>query len=975
MLKMENKHPNIQALIKDLNENIKGEVRFDPGTRALYATDGSNYRETPIGVVIPKSIQDVLTTVALCYGYGVPILSRGGGTSLAGQCCNVAVIIDFSKYLHQVLEVNPEKKLARIQPGCILDHMQDAAKKHDLIFGPDPATHTHNTLGGMIGNDSCGVHSLLSRFAGNGSRTADNIEELEILTYDGCRFRVGETSEQELEAIIKEGGRRGEIYSRLKALRDKYATLIRERFPKIPRRVSGYNLDQLLPENNFNVARALVGSEGTCVTILEATMKLVHNPKARSLMSLGYPDIFDAGDHVMEILKHKPSALEGIDELLTKYMRSKKLHVDDLSLLPDGKGWLIIEFGGESKEEATNKSHQLMAELKKKKNAPSMRVYTSEEAERIWIVRRSGLGATADVPGEHSNWPGWEDSAVPPDKVGEYLRQFKKLFKKFDYNVSLYGHFGDGCIHCRIPFDLKTELGITTFRKFLGEAANLVVSFGGSLSGEHGDGQSRAELLPIMFGEELIEAFREFKSIWDPNWKMNPGKKVDPNLIVDNLRLGTSYNPWHPKTHFHFPNDKGSFAEATLRCVGVGECRRLEVGTMCPSFRVTREEKYSTRGRARLLFEMLQGSTIGKKGWHDKNVKEALDLCLACKGCKHDCPVNVDMATYKSEFLSNFYAGRIRPRSAYAFGLIYWWSRVATWMPSIVNSFTQTPGIKSVVKMMIGMTPERDFPIYATQNFKKQLRKRKNKFASPLKVILWPDTFNNYFHPEVGMAAVEVLEAAGYEVIVPEATLCCGRPLYDFGFLDLAKHQLQKIIQNLRQEIRAGISIVGLEPSCVAVFRDELINLFPHDEDAKRLSQQTFFLSEFLEKKVENYQPPSLSCHAIVHGHCHHKSIVRMENEKNILQKMGLQFEILDSGCCGMAGSFGYEKGERYSVSMKVGEEVLLPTVRKASADTLIITDGFSCRNQIAGCTERRAIHMAELLQMGLKMENKTDET
>ncbi len=384
---VKNSFVDVEALIRDLSSKIQGEVRFDDGSRALYATDGSNYRQTPIGVVIPKTIQDVIDTIDICYRYKAPVLCRGGGTSLAGQCCNVAVIIDFSKYLHQVLEINPEKKLARVQPGCVLDNMQDAAKKHDLIFGPDPATHNHNTLGGMIGNDSCGVHSVLAVFAGNGARTADNIEELEILTYDGCRFRVGETSEEELEAIIKEGGRRGEIYSQLKALRDKYANLISERFPKIPRRVSGYNLDELFPENNFNVARALVGSEGTCVTILEATTKLVYNPQGRSLMSLGYPDVYEAGDHIMEIMGHKPCALEGIDELLTEYMRKKKLLAEDLGLLPEGKGWLIVEFGGEDEEEARQKCKHLESELKKKKNGPQCGFIPVKKANIVWIIR------------------------------------------------------------------------------------------------------------------------------------------------------------------------------------------------------------------------------------------------------------------------------------------------------------------------------------------------------------------------------------------------------------------------------------------------------------------------------------------------------------------------------------------------------------------------------------------------------------
>ena len=666
------------SLARDLRKSIAGEVRFDDGSRALYATDASNYRQVPIGVVVPKTIEDVVETIKLCRRYNAPIVSRGGGTSLAGQGCNVAVLIDFSKYLNKVTKIDEKNKLGMVQPGCVLDDLRGAAEKHRLTFGPDPATHTHNTLGGMIGNDSCGVHSVMAAFLGGGARTADNIEEMEILLYDGTRMKVGKTSEAELEKIIAGGGRRGEIYEKLKNLRDRHADRIREKFVKIPRRVSGYNLPYLLPEKDFNVAAALVGTEGTCVTILSATMNLIESPPARSLLVLGYKDVYEAGDHVPEIMKHEPTALEGLDDLLIDFMKKKNLHPEDVKLLPDGKGWLMVEFGGATKDESERKAKKLMDALKGEKNAPTMKLFDNQaEEDLLWTVRESGLGATANVPGEPPSHPGWEDSAVPPEKVGEYLRKLRALFDKYGYKASLYGHFGQGCIHCRIPFDLRSHKGVENYLSFVREAADLVVSLGGSLSGEHGDGQARAELLPRMFGEEIVEAFREFKRIFDPDWKMNPGKVVDPFPIDANLRVSPNYNPWHPKTNFQFPEDDGSFSEATLRCVGVGNCRRESGGTMCPSFMVTREEKDSTRGRARLLFEMLEGDTIGKNGWRDEAVKDALDLCLACKGCKGDCPVNVDMATYKAEFLSHYYDGKIRPRHAYAFGFVNKWANLA----------------------------------------------------------------------------------------------------------------------------------------------------------------------------------------------------------------------------------------------------------------------------------------------------------
>jgi FAD/FMN-containing dehydrogenase/Fe-S oxidoreductase len=953
--------PAVAALAADLHAGTGGEVRFDPGSRALYSTDASNYREVPVGVVIPRDIEDVILAMAICRRHGAPVLPRGGGTSLAGQCCNVAVVIDFSKYVHRVLEIDPSQRLARVQPGVILDTLREDAKRFDLTFGPDPATHDRCTLGGMIGNNSCGVHSIMA------GMTDDNIESLEILTYDGLRLRVGQTSDEDLARIIREGGRRGEIYSGLKALRDRYAGMIRQRFPEIPRRVSGYNLPQLLPEKGFHVARALVGSEGTCVTILEATTRLVYSPPARSMVVLGYPDVYTACDQVPEILTHGPVGLEGFDWRMTDDMRKQHLLPDEVALLPPGRGWLLVEFGGATRRESDDQARGLMDALRHQAQPPAMELLDDPRREAmIWAVREAALGATAHVPGQAPAWPGWEDSAVAPEKLGDYLRDLRRLLDRYGYEAAYYGHFGQGCVHLRIDFDLTTSEGIKRFRSFMNEAADLVISYGGSLSGEHGDGQARAELLPKMFGPEMIQAFQEFKAIWDPEWKMNPGKIVRPNRIDQDLRLGTGYAPPELETHFTFPNDQGSFARATLRCVGVGKCRRLTGGTMCPSFMVLREEEHSTRGRARLLFEMLEGDPL-RGGWRDEHVKEALDLCLACKGCKGECPVRVDMASYKAEFLSHYYARRLRPVHAYAFGLIFFWARLAALAPGLVNAFTQSPLMAPVMKAMAGVAPERQIPTFASQTFKQQFRKRAPHNRGKPPVILWPDTFNNHFSPEIAMAAVDVLEAAGYQVVVPEPFLCCGRPLYDYGMLDLAKRQLRSILDRLRDQIRAGVPVVGLEPSCLAVFRDELVDLFPNDEDAIRLNRQSFLLSEFLEQEIPGYIPPSLHRKALVHGHCHHKSIMGMSAEEAVLAKMGLDYQVLDSGCCGMAGAFGFERGKHYDVSIKAGERVLLPAVRAAAEDTLIITNGFSCREQIAQTTERDALHLAQVLQMAMR--------
>jgi FAD/FMN-containing dehydrogenase/Fe-S oxidoreductase len=954
-----------RALAADLRRRIHGEVRFDDGSRALYSTDASNYRQVPIGVVVPRSVEDVVETVATCRRHGAPFLSRGGGTSLAGQCTNVAVVTDFSKYMHHVLEIDPVRRLARVQPGTVLDDLRDQAERHGLTFGPDPASHNRCTLGGMIGNNSCGVHSVMA------GKTVDNVAELDVLTYDGLRLKVGPTSDEELARLIHGGGRRGEIYARLKALRDRYADRIRERFPRIPRRVSGYNLDQLLPENGFDVARALVGSEGTCVTVLQAIVHLVPSPPVRTLLVLGYPDVYSAADQVMEVLAHGPVGLEGIDEVLVEAVRTKGLHPHGLSLLPPGRGWLLVEFGGETRAEAEGRARGLIAALGKSGTAPSARLFGDrEEQKRIWKVRESGLGATARVPGRKDSWEGWEDSAVAPEKLGLYLRALRGLYDKYGYRGALYGHFGQGCVHTRIDFDLTTAAGIAKVRAFVHEAAELVVSLGGSLSGEHGDGQARAELLPLMFGEEIVGAFREFKSIWDPLWKMNPGKVVDPYRMDENLRLGPGNHPAHPPrlaTHFKFPgDDEGSFARAALRCVGVGDCRKEHTGTMCPSYRVTREEKDSTRGRARLLFEMLTGDPL-REGWRDEHVKESLDLCLSCKACKGECPVQVDMATYKAEFLSHYYKRRLRPRSAYAFGLAHAWVRRAGRAPALANLLARAPGLSALAKAAAGMARERQIPSFAPRTFKAWFAAREPRNEGKPRVILWPDTWNDHFHPETAEAAVEVLEAAGWQVVVPRQALCCGRPLYDYGMLGRAKRQLREILDALKGEIAAGTPVVGLEPSCVSVFRDELGGLFPDDPDARRLAGQTFLLSEFLVQKAGGWQPPALRRQAVVHGHCHHKALFRMDAEEAVLDRLGLDFQVLDSGCCGMAGSFGFEAGERYDVSEKLGERVLLPAVRAAAAATLIVADGFSCREQIAQGTERRALHLAQVLQMALR--------
>jgi FAD/FMN-containing dehydrogenase/Fe-S oxidoreductase len=947
---------DIEALRRDLSERLRGEIRFDSQSRALYATDASNYRQAPLGVAIPRDSDDLIEAVRTCAEHGASITHRGGGTSLAGQTTNDAVIIDTSKYVNRVLEIDEDARLARVEPGALRDALNDAAAEHGLMFGPDTSTHRWATLGGMIGNNAAGMHSEVA------GKTVENVEEMVIMLYDGTQMRVGPTSEDKIDMIIRGGGRRSDVYRDLRDLRDRYADLIRERYPDIPRRVSGYNLDELLPENGFNVARALVGTEGTCVTILEATLRLIDRPKKLALVVLGFDDIVDAGHAVAGVKQFKPSALEGLDDVLIGGMKRKDMRPSARSLLPEGAGWLMAEFGGQTREEANARARELMDHCTSEGIRAELFV-DFDERHRLWRVRESGLGATANVPERPDAWEGWEDSACPPERLGDYLYDFRELLERYDFHAPLYGHFGQGCVHTRIPFNLRTAEGIETFRSFIDEASDLCLKYGGSFSAEHGDGQARGELLPKMFGEELCEAFRDFKAIWDPDLAMNPGKVVDPYRMDQNLRLGEGYRPPNPKTHFAFPDDEGSFGRAAERCVGIGKCRSLQLDegdVMCPSYIATREEKHSTRGRARLLFEMLNGD-VTPNTWDNPDVKDALDLCLSCKGCKNDCPVNVDMATYKAEFLAHYYESNSRPRAAYSMGLIHWWARLASLAPAVANFVAHAPGLSRLGKYMAGVAQDREMPRFARTTFRKWLRSRgSDADSSKPEVILWADTFNNYMRPETAMAAVAVLEDAGYRVRTPQHALCCGRPLYDFGWVERGKILWQDIMEVLGEDIGRGTPIVGIEPSCTAAFRDELINLFPHDDRARALKEQVFTLSEFLVYEAK-YAPPPLDVHALFHGHCHQRSILGIEPDRELLTTMGVRFDMPRASCCGMAGAFGFET-ENYDVSLAVAGHELLPAVENTPLDDLIITNGFSCREQIEQLTGRKTTHLAEVI-------------
>jgi len=951
-----------------LRATLRGEVFFDLGSRAMYAADSSNYRQMPVGVIHPRDAADVEAALAACRATGAAVLPRGAGTSLAGQCANVAVVFDYARYMHGLISIDPEAKLAVVQPGIVLDRLREAAEVYHLTYAPDPATHSRCTLGGMIGNNSCGVHGLL------GGKVVDNVERMDVVLYDGTKLTVGRTSEEELASLVRGGGRVGEIYARLAQLRDRYAGLIREKFPRIPRRVSGLNLDELLPENGFNLARALVGSEGTCATVVSATLNLASSPPYRVLTALAFDDPFLAADTVPRVLEFGPIGLEGFDGLLVEFMLRKNLAVSDVKLLPPGGGFLLVEMGAWSAEEAQSKAVALVAAAASWPEGPRARIYNPEDAESVWKVRESALGATVCVPGEPDRWEGWDDAGIPPAHLGTYLRTLTALMNEYGYRSPLYGHFGQGCVHLRINFDFRTMEGLRKFREFIDRAADIVVALGGSLSGEHGDGQARAVLLPKMFGPELMGAFQEFKAIFDPDNRMNPGKLIDAVRVydpVENLRhgpldAGKAGNDAKLETHFVFAADHGSLEDAAARCVGVGACLKREGGVMCPSYRATGLEQHSTRGRARLLWEMLAGA-LKEEGFQSEAVHEALDLCLSCKACATECPVQVDMTRYKSEFLAQKYKGKLHPLHHYVFGFADKLARLGALTPAITNLVLGGGITSPLVKHVVGVAQERKMPQLARKSWKASRGADETsnvpRAAEKQVVVLWADTWNNYYHPQTLAAAERVLTQAGFRVQTTKGHICCGRALYDFGLLGTARAYLAKVLDRVAPQVEAGLPFIFLEPSCASVFKGEALEFFPDDPRAQKLSQQVWLLADWLAAKAPEWVEGRLTgAEVLLHGHCHHKSVFGgPKNEIALLRRAGAQVKMIETTCCGMAGPFGFE-ADKIEVSKAIANLGLLPAVKAAGPMTLIVADGFSCREQIGQLSDREGMHFAEIL-------------
>ena len=953
-----------RTLWDKLRRSIDGEVRADNAALALYAADASVYRQVPLGVVIPRHEGDVMRTLALARENRLPILARGGGTALAGQACNAAIVLDFSKYMNSIRRIDAKRGLAVVEPGVVQAQLNAAVAPEGLFFAPDPSTKDRCTIGGMVGNNSCGAHSAAY------GKTVDNVEALEVALYDGTRLSPGAGGEGEVFAAAVRGGREGEIYAATRALAERSTDEIRRRYPKIPRRVSGYNLDELLPERGHSLARALVGSEGTLGVTLAATLRLVPRPRRLALVVLGFDDVYLAADQVPWILEHRPQALEGFDHHLPDFARAKGL--DAVRLLPNGRAFLIVELGADSADDALAAAERLTTQARRVRACTGVApLFAAAEQRAVWSLRESGLGAGALIPGHPRTWPGAEDTAVPPARLGDYLRRFVRLLDRHNLAAATYyGHFGEGCVHCRVNFDFTTTKGVETFRAAMFEIGDLVTEFGGSLSGEHGDGLARSELLPRMFGAQMIETFAEFKRIFDPDSMMNPGVIVAPHPLDSHLRVTPSYQPAQPETHFDFAAE-GGLAGAALKCVGIGKCRKSDAGTMCPSYMATREEMHSTRGRAHLLWEALSGNGLLEGGLADPALKEALELCLSCKACKTECPAAIDMAAYKAEFFAQYYQHNRRPRDVRFFARIHELARIGAVAPHLANALSHAPVLRAIARRMLKVHHSRELPRFAARTFRSWFARRGGAVDGPggavntgaREVVLFPDTFNNFFEPEVAIAATEVLESAGFKVVIPPGDLCCGRPLYDAGMFDRARWRLEQAMDTLAPLLERGAALVGLEPSCLLTFRDELPSLFPADPRAAVLSGRAMLLDEFLSREAPGFAAPALKGRALVHGHCHQKSLAGMKSEMAILGGIGgLKVEAPDAGCCGMAGPFGYS-ADRFEVSRAIAERVLIPAVRQSAPDAMIVADGFACRSQIRHfCPERRPLHLAQLL-------------
>lgn len=1001
-------------LVATLRRELRGEIGDDRRTRALYATDGSNYRAVPDLVVVPADAEDLAAAVSLTAAAGAPVVLRGGGTSMAGNAIGVGigvgvgvgggvgggvagggevggVVIDASRHVRRILGIDAAARTAVVEPGVVLTDLLAAARPYGLAFGADPSSASRATLGGMIANNACGAHSVAW------GTTADNLQSLDVVLADGTRLTLDAPGDgsggaaapgQDRRAeLAGRPGREGELHRALQDFAGRNELLIRRRFGQFTRQISGYALHRLLPEYGYNVAGLLAGSEGGLAATLRATVRLVELPKTKVLCVLGFADSITSADCVPVVLRHAPLTMESINNELVDRLPTEVRDAAVHAGLPAGNAWLLVEIGGEDELAAASAARAMLDELRDSGATASL--VTDPRAQAVlWRCRTDAAGlATRRADGAEA-WGGWEDAAVPPERLGAYLRGLDELLGRHGLSGASYGHFGEGCMHMRIDFDLLSARGIATYRAFVERAADLVVELGGSVSGEHGDGRARGELLSKMYGADGVALFGELKRIWDPAGVLNPGAIVDPPPLDLAIRHDGPTKDRRLPTIFDYPDDGHDFAQAQRRCVGIGKCRQTSGSVMCPSYQVTREELHSTRGRAHLLWEMLQGDLI-TDGWRSAEVRDGLDLCLSCKGCLSDCPVNVDMATYKAEFTHHHYARRpwARPLSHWSMGWLPLWSRLASHAPRLANRFARLP----LTKRLGGIAPEREVPPFAPETFTHWFTRQTTRQAtrqatrqeharpehtrpesarprsvapgSAGRVVLWPDTFTNYLAPEIGRAAVAVLEAAGFEVVVPARPVCCGLTWISTGQLTRARRVLTRSLGVLAPHLEAGTRIVGLEPSCTAAFRHDAPALLVDNPLAAAAAANTRTLSELLVES--GWQPPQIGGAAFVQPHCHQHAVLGFDADRKLMAAAGIEAGLAEPGCCGLAGNFGFER-DHYDVSQAVGERTLLPAVRSLPETTTVLADGFSCRTQITQSTTRAPYHLAQVLAEAL---------
>ena len=925
-------------LIAALRHAGIAEVDASTRRRAEYSSDASNYRVVPSVVVFPKHTDEVHAALDVARRTATPVTARGAGTSIAGNAVGSGIVLDFSRHLNRVRAVDPEAGTAVVEPGAILDSITRAAAPYGLRFGPDPSTHARATIGGSIGNNACGSRAL--RYG----RTADNVISLELLTAAGEVVQARRFDRDGLAAAGPLGVALAEI------VRDRLAP-IRTEFGRFRRQVSGYSLEHLLPEHGADLAKFLVGTEGTLGITLGATVRLVESPRAVALAVLGYADMATAAEDVPALLPHAPVALEGMDARLVEVVRTR-LGAAAVPPLPRGGGWLFVETSGVSEIEARDAADKLILDS----DCLDSAIVTGAPARALWRIREDGAGLGGRTPAGAPAWPGWEDAAVPPEHLGSYLREFETLLRAHDVDGLLYGHFGDGCVHVRIDFPLADAP--QRFRAFLTDAAVLVGEHGGSMSGEHGDGRARGELLPYMYSYSALAAFAAVKRVFDPAGLLNPGVIVDPEPVDADLRLPAA-KPLRTRLAFAYPHDGGDLSTAVHRCVGVGKCRADTTaagGVMCPSYLATHDERDSTRGRARVLQELANGSLV--KGYRAKELTEALDLCLSCKGCSSDCPAGVDMATYKAEVLHQRYRHRLRPASHYALGWLPRWARLAARAPGVANAVMRSDALATAAKRLGGIDERRPLPRFAPRTFRAWFETQPAVDGEP--VVLWVDTFTDHFTPEVGKAAVHVLQSAGYAVGIPDRPVCCGLTWISTGQLDGARKRLRATLDALAGALEADVPIVGLEPSCTAVLRRDAAELLPDDPRTAKLADATLTLAELLTATPRWIAPDLSGVTAIAQPHCHHHAVMGWGPDAQLLAAAGADVTAV-GGCCGLAGNFGVERGH-YDVSAAVAETALLPAVRSAPHDAVVLADGFSCRTQLEQLGNVHSVHLAQLL-------------